>query len=435
MAQATTLVKYLAAHAGHSRRTVTDLIKEGKVTVNGSIIKEPWLEVSPGDDIRLEGKKIVEGKKVYFLLNKPTGFITTMEDNLGREDVSLLMKGATRERIFPIGRLDRDTTGLLVFTNDGELAQQLSHPRFNMKKEYMVTLDKPVNPEHLKLMFKGLFLKDGKARADRAVLVPGKRKYVAIIEIHSGKKHIIRRMFEHFGYEVRQLDRIDYAGLNKKGLALGKWRALTEEEITSLKTMAQEAAKKARKPRTGAKRPAFNDKQRKPSGRSFGAGLEKKSRFKRTDRPDIRKKKERIIGTEEWFNQDDVKPQEPTRRERSDSKAGFRRSDSHVKDDYSPKRPTRSHKDRQERASWQEKPERFDIESWFNEGDDERPTRSRTRFDAIDTKPRTRSKPTTPRKKSTAVSTKPAFKRTKPGGGGKSKSRTSGKSRSGTKRK
>ena len=134
MAEATTLVKFLAAHSGYSRRNVTDLIKEGKVTVNSSVVVEPWHEVMPSDDIRVNGKRVKEVGKLYFLLNKPINYITTMEDDLGRQDVSLLMKGATKERIFPIGRLDKDTTGLLVFTNDGDLAQRLSHPRFKMGK-------------------------------------------------------------------------------------------------------------------------------------------------------------------------------------------------------------------------------------------------------------------------------------------------------------
>ncbi len=437
MADATTLVKYLAAHSGYSRRDVTDLIKNGKVMVNSAIIVEPWYSVKPSDDIRVEGKQVKESRKVYFLLNKPVDYITTMEDNLGRQDVSLLMRGATKERIFPIGRLDKDTTGLLVFTNDGELAQCLSHPRFNMQKEYQVTLDKPVNPEHLKLMFKGVFLRDGKARVDRAAIMPGKRKYVIIIEIHSGKKHIIRRLFEHFGYEVRQLDRISFAGLSKKGLSLGKWRALTAEEVESLKAMAAAARKKVRKPRTAT------GKSRRPDNRTssdrkrtdFKSSSRPKFRDgKRVERPELRRKKELIIGTEEWFNQDDEKPQEHfttrtrTRPEREGSRASFRRSDSNApKRDYSPKRPSRPNSDREERAGWREqRTSNRDIESWFNEGDDERPARTRTRFDADDAQPRARSKPTSSRKKSTMVSTKPAYKKRKPGGGGKPTGRRSG---------
>ncbi len=402
MADATTLVKYLSAHSGYSRRDVTDLIKNGKVMVNSAIIVEPWHEVKSSDDIRLEGKPVKESRKEYFLLNKPEDYITTMEDNLGRQDVSLLMKGATKERIFPIGRLDKDTTGLLVFTNDGELAQCLSHPRFNMQKEYQVTLDKPVNPEHLKLMFKGLYLRDGKARVDRAAIMPGKRKYVVIIEIHSGKKHIIRRLFEHFGYEVRELDRISFAGLSKKGLSLGKWRALTTEEVESLKTMAAAAQKTSRKPRAATSKP------RRPDGRASSertrTDYRSSSRPKfrdgsRVERPELRKKKELIIGTEEWFSQDEnsgdrFRSQDEhtersgarvrTRPDREDSRASFRRSDSNIpKKDYSPKRPARPNNDRNERSSWREQRESSsDIESWFNKSDDAQPARSRSRADA-----------------------------------------------------
>lgn len=255
MAEATSLVKYIAASSVYSRRKTVELIKAGHVTVNGTMIVEPWHEVHEGDDIRVAGKKIMPADKIYILLNKPAGYITTMADEAGRPDVATLIKKASKERLFPIGRLDKDTTGLLLFTNDGHLAQRLSHPRFQITKEYQVTLDRPVDPEHLKMIFKGVYLKDGKARVDRAILLPGKRKYVALVEIHSGKKRVIRRLFEKFDYEVRKLDRIGYAGLAKKGLSVGKWRVLTKKEIASLQALATSAAVVASKPRTGAKKP------------------------------------------------------------------------------------------------------------------------------------------------------------------------------------
>ncbi len=235
MAEAITLVKYIAASSVYSRRKATDLIKEGQVTLNGTVVTEPWHEVNEGDDVRVDNKKIKPAGKIYILLNKPTGYITTMDDEAGRPDVTRLIKDATKDRLFPVGRLDKDTTGLLLFTNDGLLAQRISHPRFKIKKEYQVTLDKPVNPEHLKTMCKGIHVPEGKLRFDRAVFAIRKRKFVIIVQLHSGKKRIIRRLFAKLGYDVRKLDRIGYAGLNKKGLPVGKWRKLKESEVERLK--------------------------------------------------------------------------------------------------------------------------------------------------------------------------------------------------------
>ena len=232
---ATTLIKYIAAYSGYSRRKAADLIKFRKVKVNGIVVRKPWREVTEDDDIRIDGVKIVPGKKVYILLNKPGGVITTMADDEGRLSVAQLIKGASKERLFPVGRLDKDTTGLLLFTNDGQLAQKLSHPRFTISKEYAVTLNRPVTLEHLKMLSKGLFLLDGKVRFDRAVFVQGKRKFVVIVELHSGKKRIIRRLFGKLGYEVKKLDRVGYAGLTKRRIAPGKWRHLEPAEIDRLK--------------------------------------------------------------------------------------------------------------------------------------------------------------------------------------------------------
>ena len=235
MAETTTLIKYIAAYSEYSRRKAADIIKNRRVKVNGIVIRKPWREVSDDDDIRIDGKEIVPGEMAYILLNKPGGYITTMSDDEGRASVDQLIKGASKERLFPVGRLDKDTTGLLLFTNDGQLAQKLSHPKFKMSKEYQVTLNKPVDHEHLAMMVKGMYLPDGNVRVDRAVFVAKKRKFVVIIELHSGRKRIIKRLFGKFGYEVKKLDRIGYAGLFKRRIPLGKWRKLTSSEVTRLK--------------------------------------------------------------------------------------------------------------------------------------------------------------------------------------------------------
>ena len=219
--EATTLIKFIAAHSYYSRRKAGDLIKDRHVKVNGIVIRKPWFEVTEDDDVRVDRVKIVPGKKEYILLNKPEGYITSMSDEEGRPDVTQLIKGASKERLFPVGRLDKDTTGLLLFTNDGLLTQKLTHPRFSVSKEYQVTLNKPVAPEHLKALVKGIFLPDGLTHLDRAVFVASTRKFVIHVEIHSGKKRIIRRLFGKLGYEVTHLDRVGFAGLTKRRLAVG----------------------------------------------------------------------------------------------------------------------------------------------------------------------------------------------------------------------
>jgi len=236
--EAITLIKFIAAHSYYSRRKAADLIKQGHVKVNGRIVKKPWHEVTYDDDIRVDRIKIVPGMLEYVLLNKPEGYITSMADEEGRPDVSSLIKGASKERLFPVGRLDKDTTGLLLFTNDGPLTQKLTHPRFSVTKEYQVTLNKPVDSEHLKALVKGLYLPDGFTRFDRGVYVPNTRKFVIHVEIHSGKKRIIRRLFGKLGYEVKHLDRVGFAGLTKRRLALGSWRKLDSSEITRLRKLA-----------------------------------------------------------------------------------------------------------------------------------------------------------------------------------------------------
>ncbi len=239
------LNKFLA-HAGiSSRRDAADIVRSGKVSVNGQIITEPGFKVSEKDDIRAQGQKLSARKHlVYILLNKPKDHITTMEDPQGRKTVMDLVKKATPERVYPVGRLDRNTTGVLLLTNDGDLAQKLSHPRYEVRKIYEVTLDKPMIKKDFETMQNGITLEDGFVRPDALAFADAKDRSVIGIEIHSGKNRIVRRMFEQLGYDVRNLDRVMYANLTKKNVERGKWRFLAEKEIRLLKFMNASYAKK-----------------------------------------------------------------------------------------------------------------------------------------------------------------------------------------------
>lgn len=225
------------AHAGIcSRRDAAELVKSGKVTVNGETITEPGFKVNGSEDIRFGGKKITARRNlVYILLNKPKDFITTLEDPQGRKTVLDLVKKATPERIYPVGRLDRNTTGVLLLTNDGELAQKLSHPSYQVKKIYEVKLDKPLVKRDFDTLLKGVTLEDGFIAPDGLAYADAKDKSVIGIEIHSGRNRIVRRLFEHLGYDVRSLDRVMYGSLTKKNVERGKWRFLTEKEVRLLK--------------------------------------------------------------------------------------------------------------------------------------------------------------------------------------------------------
>jgi 23S rRNA pseudouridine2605 synthase len=229
------LNKYISRAGVCSRREAADLIKAGEVKVNGTVHKEPGYKVVEGDVISYQGNDLEKQEKmVYLLLNKAKDYITTTDDPEGRKTVMDLFTGV-EERIFPVGRLDRNTTGLLLLTNDGNLAQKLSHPKFNNKKVYQVKLDKELQEEHFVEIQKGLELEDGIAQVDSLALTnPEDRKEIGI-EIHIGKNRIVRRIFEHLGYEVKHLDRVMYAGLTKKNLPRGKWRALTDKELVFLK--------------------------------------------------------------------------------------------------------------------------------------------------------------------------------------------------------
>jgi 23S rRNA pseudouridine2605 synthase len=229
------------AHSGIcGRREAATLVKEGKVTVNGDIIFEPGYKVMGNEDVKVNGKKIFSQKNlVYVLLNKPKDFLTTLKDPEGRKTVVDLVKAATKERIYPVGRLDRNTTGVLLLTNDGELAQKLTHPSFEVKKIYEVKLDKPVAKQDVDAILNGITLEDGFIKADAVSYVDAKDKSLVGIEIHSGRNRIVRRIFESLGYDVRNLDRVMFANLTKKNVDRGKWRHLNEKEIRLLKFMNQ----------------------------------------------------------------------------------------------------------------------------------------------------------------------------------------------------
>ena len=230
------LNRYISNAGIASRRDADELIASGQITVNGKEITEMGYKVKPNDVVKY-GKKILNREKlVYVLLNKPKDFITTTEDPDERRTVMDLVKNACPERIYPVGRLDRNTTGLLLLTNDGELAEKLSHPSNEVKKIYQVELDKPITTEDFEAIMNGVELEDGFIKPDELALVTPDAEVVGI-KIHSGKNRIVRRIFEHLGYEVLKLDRTTYAGLDKKDLPRGKWRFLTEKEVIRLKYM------------------------------------------------------------------------------------------------------------------------------------------------------------------------------------------------------
>lgn len=232
------LNKYVAHSGVCGRREAAELVKEGKVTVNGDKIFEPGYKVSQADKILVKGKPIfLQRNAVYILLNKPKDFLTTASDPQGRKTVLDLIKGATPERVYPVGRLDRNTTGVLLLTNDGELAQKLTHPSFEIKKIYEVTLDKPVTKKDLDSIVAGITLEDGFVAADSVGYADSKSKNVVGIEIHSGRNRIVRRIFEHLGYDVKALDRVMFANLTKKNVERSKWRFLNEKEVRLLKFM------------------------------------------------------------------------------------------------------------------------------------------------------------------------------------------------------
>lgn len=234
--EAMPLNKYLAHCGVCSRRDAVALIKDEKVKVNNAVVTEPGYKVQATDEVKFNGKKLFVTKNlVYILLNKPKDYITTTEDPQGRKTVLQLLKQATTERIYPIGRLDRNTSGVLLFTNDGEFTQKLSHPSYEVKKIYEVKLDKPLTKTDFEKIAAGITLEDGFIQPDAIGYPDVKDKSIIGIEIHSGKNRIVRRIFESLKYDVKGLDRVMYAGLTKKNVERGKWRYLSEKEIRLLK--------------------------------------------------------------------------------------------------------------------------------------------------------------------------------------------------------
>jgi len=228
------LNRYLA-HAGiSSRRQADDYIKAGLVTVNGVVVTEMGVKIKRGDDIRYNGERLATEKKVYILVNKPKDYVTTSDDEMGRKTVLDLVADACPERVYPVGRLDRNTTGVILLTNDGDLAGKLTHPKYNKKKIYHVVLDKNLKAADLKAITAGITLEDGFIQPDAVSIISPEKKNEVGIEIHSGKNRIVRRIFEQLGYDIVRLDRVYFAGLTKKNLARGKWRFLSEKEISML---------------------------------------------------------------------------------------------------------------------------------------------------------------------------------------------------------
>lgn len=229
------LSKYIA-HAGIcSRRKVEQLVTEGQVMVNDLLVTELACRIQPGDVVRVYGDVVQPVENMlYILLNKPNNCITTTSDDIGRRTVMDLL-GDVPERVYPVGRLDRKTTGLLLFTNDGALAEQLSHPRYEVHKMYHVVLHKPLHEDDMAKLRSGVYLPDGMVSVDDCMYVPKQQKKEVLVIVHSGKYRVVRRMFEALNYDVVKLDRVEFAGLTKTGLSVGQWRDLSKEEVRRLK--------------------------------------------------------------------------------------------------------------------------------------------------------------------------------------------------------
>lgn len=228
------LNKYIADTGYCSRRKADEIIFSGGVTVNGSIVLEPGHRLKGNETVTVDGKKLRTVQKYYILLNKSKDAITTTSDERGRKTVMDLIEGACNDRVYPVGRLDRNTTGLLLLTNDGELANRLSHPSGEVRKVYKARLDKPVSYDVIKKIRAGVRLEDGFIRVDEANHAEDEGADTVILVLHSGKNRVVRRLFEALDFKVKALDRIGYAGLTLHGLGRGQWRFLKAEEVKNL---------------------------------------------------------------------------------------------------------------------------------------------------------------------------------------------------------
>lgn len=228
------LNRYIAMSGICSRREADELIEVGEVKVNGVIVTEMGAKVNPGDLVSVNDRKIDPEKKIYVLLNKPKDFVSTVSDPHAERTVLDLVKLAGPERIYPVGRLDKNTTGVMLLTNDGDLTKKLTHPGYNKKKVYHVVLDKPATKAQLQQIIDGFELEDGFINADAISFVKEGDRTEIGIELHSGRNRIVRRIFEYLGFRVERLDRVYFAGLTKKNLPRGKWRYLSDIEISML---------------------------------------------------------------------------------------------------------------------------------------------------------------------------------------------------------
>ena len=229
------LNRFISQSGVCSRREADDFILAGVVTVNGQVVTELGTKILPTDEVRFNDERLQGEKHVYIVLNKPKGYVTSLDDPYADKTVMDLVKGACTERVYPVGRLDKNSLGLLLITNDGDITRQLTHPSNRKKKIYHVTLDKPLTRADMDTLTEGITLEDGDIFADEIAYASDDKKSVGI-EIHSGRNRIVRRMFEHLGYTVQKLDRVYYAGLTKKNLKRGAWRFLTRDEVMRLKT-------------------------------------------------------------------------------------------------------------------------------------------------------------------------------------------------------
>jgi 23S rRNA pseudouridine2605 synthase len=229
------LNRFIANSGVCSRREADEIIRSGQISVNGKKVSDLGTKVTLSDDVRYRGKRLAAEKKIYILLNKPKGYVTTVEDPHAEHTVLDLVGNACRERVYPVGRLDKDTTGVLLLTNDGDLTGRLTHPRFNRKKIYHVSLDRILTRDDLFRITEGVNLEGEIVAADAVAYADPEDRSQVGIEIHSGQNRVVRRIFETLGYRIKKLDRVYFAGLTKKNLQRGKWRFLTEKEINMLK--------------------------------------------------------------------------------------------------------------------------------------------------------------------------------------------------------